>query len=199
LFALACKKEEKLISYEGLCECYSKSNQTNIDTKFNDCLDFKKISKNHDFQKYQSEVAAIIKKLIVDCPSYQTDFNNIFLNKFENPNPQLMSQKDSLEWCVNSNVEKAKNLSKLAEIAIQENKIDVSMVLIDQSTSLENKNEYTHWIKSYLFQKKRDYKKAIQEFEIINSFSNNSISSSYNSLMIENLKQEESKYNKAGI
>nr|WP_315221652.1 hypothetical protein [uncultured Flavobacterium sp.] len=187
------QKKEESIPFEELCDCYSKSTETNLDTKFNGCIDFKKVTKNYDSKKYMEEVKNAVRRLIKECPTYQKDFNQNFLNKFENPRPSLVSQKDSLSKCVERQVEISKNNSKLAEISIQEKDFKKALAFVNKALELEPNNEYCHWIKSYIFQKEKDFNKAIGEFELINRNTTDSSSKAYNELMVENLKAEKLK------
>jgi tetratricopeptide (TPR) repeat protein len=203
LFLIICltscnQKKEELIPFEGLCDCYSTSTETNLDTKFNNCIDFKKVTENYSSQKYVEEVKNTVKRLIKECPKYQQDFNKSFLNKFENPRPSLVSQKDSLIKCIDTKIEVAKNNSKLAEISIQEKDFDKAMAFVNKALEIEQKNEYCHWIKSYLFQKKNNFNSAIEEFKFIDRNTTDYNTKGYNELMIENLNMERLK-NKASI
>jgi tetratricopeptide (TPR) repeat protein len=193
LIFFGCNKNKIVsITTSEICECYSKSKETNIDIKLNNCTDFKTVVNNADTLEFQKKITNSVINLIKECPEYQDDFNLILINKFETPSPLLISQNDSILKCINSKIDLAKNYSKLAEIAIQKKEFQQAMTHIETAQLLDKSNEYMHWIKAYLFQKKNDFDNAIKEFEYINLTADKD-SKAFNNLMIENLRVEKLK------
>ena len=64
------------------------------------------------------------------------------------------------------------------------------MDLINQSISLDPKIEYSYWIRAFLFQRQKNFLKAIEDFEKTKALKKESILKVFDDLMIESLKIE---------
>lgn len=185
------KKDSESLATQ-VCDCYKQSPEKYIDEKLNSCLQ-KIASENSKAQISEEQLHDFIKNLIRKCPEYQNDFNQLFLDKFEEPKPKLLRQKDSLLNNLSDTNRKAANLCLLAEISIQENNHKEAASYIDESIKMDPENYYSHWVRSYLFQKDKNFDQAISELEAIDRFSEDSEVKLFGDVMIENLKQEKSK------
>ncbi len=202
----SCKSQnDASYSSEEICICYSKSNNENLDLKLNSCLtEFNKAlnsnyqlleKKDVNLQMFSNqELNKLVKELIQNCPNYQKDFNSILFNKYSKDFRGLVKQKDSITDLVNRKVSEDKNLGVLAEIEILEKNYDKSFELINKSIKLNPDIEYSYWIRAYLNHQKKDFNKAILDFEKARELTIGAENKMALGLFIENLKIEKNKF-----
>ncbi|WP_432670373.1 tetratricopeptide repeat protein [Flavobacterium sp. SM2513] len=206
LILLSCKTQEnKIYSVNDICNCFEKSAETNLDTKLNSCLtDFNKnltienaIEKNTDLENFtKNELSKLIGELIEECPTYQKEFGKILENKFLYNNIANIKDKDSIEMLVLRNIETAKNIGKLSEIAIKENDFIKSLELINKSIKLNPKSEYPYRIRAFLYKRNGELKKAIEDIKTINKIDTISDSKKFNELVVKSLTKDLENRNK---
>ncbi|AWA31114.1 hypothetical protein HYN48_14010 [Flavobacterium magnum] len=171
-----------------ICDCYSKRANGTIDEKLNDCLGDNAKGKNAD--EARLKIKSTMKSLVENCTVYRRDFNKLSYYRFETGYPDLVSQKDSIAFCINNNIERPKNYNKLAEIYIRLNSLDLAMKNIDQSIKLSPSVSHSHWVKSYIFYKKKDIPNAVKEMIEASRFTTDDDSKYFTELQVIALKNE---------
>lgn len=184
----------KNYSVESICDCYSKSELTKFDKKLNNCLlgfntDLNNNEKLNSKELYKAELSELTKKLISNCKEYQTDFNEVLLNKYSKWNPNKI-KKNELQKKIDNNDNKALNQIKLSELEIAEGNFKRAENLINQSIKLNSNTEKAYLVRSYLNHKKNDFKQAILDFEIIRKITKSNDLKFMADLCILNLKKE---------
>jgi len=203
-FCTNCSKGiKKWYSEEEICECYSESDLlklSDFDSKLGDCLsDFNnglntddlKLDKDELKLFAESQIFKLTEILIQKCPAYQSDFNEIFLNKYsKRDTTDLIKKIDSITYKLNGDKNNVTDLINLAEYAILQKNLNFALDLANKAIKINPSIESGYLLRSYIYQKKGSLSKSIEDYKKLEKITNNSDLKLLCELMILNLEQQ---------